>query len=106
MKEKQYENDTTIIYKISFIDSIRFMLSSLSSLADNLAEGLHNSKSKNLEYIKSQDKLLILKCLDCNKKRKKCFNKICVKKFASTYEFCDGNKIKFCLMLRKGLYPC
>ena len=86
------------------------MLSSLSSLADNLAEGLHNSKSKDcksyLEYIKSQDNLLILKCLDCNKKRKKCFNKTCVKKFANTYEFCDGNKIKFCLMLRKGLYPC
>ena len=27
------------------------------------------------------------------------------KKFANTYQFCDGDINKFCLMLRKGVYP-
>ena len=36
----------TISYKIKFIDSARFMASSLSNLAGNLAEGIHNIKCK------------------------------------------------------------
>ena len=48
-------------YNIKFFDSVRFMLSSLSSLADNLA-GLHNSIYKDckscLEYIKVKDNLI------------------------------------------------
>ena len=38
-----------ISYKIKFIDSFRFMSSSLSSLVDNISEGLHSEK-----------------CTDCN----------------------------------------
>ena len=37
----------TISYKLQFIDSARFMASSLSSLADNLAEGINKNKYKN-----------------------------------------------------------
>ena len=33
-----------ISYKITFIDSFRFMSSSLSNLVDNLSEGLHSDK--------------------------------------------------------------
>ena len=33
-----------ITYKIKFIDSFRFMSTSLSKLVDNLSEGLHNNK--------------------------------------------------------------
>ena len=39
-----------ISYKIKFIDSYRFMSTSLSKLIDNLSEGLHNDKCK---YCKS-----------------------------------------------------
>ena len=47
---KKIENkDLEIRYKIKFIDSYRFMSSSLSKLVDNLSEGIHNNK-----------------CLDCN----------------------------------------
>ena len=45
--------------KIGFIDSLRFISSSLSSLTDNLADGLHNNKCKErksrLEHIKVKD---------------------------------------------------
>ena len=34
------ESVVTICYKIKFIDSARFMTTSLSNLADNLAEGI------------------------------------------------------------------
>ena len=33
---KKYENDKTIIYKLKFIDSFRFMSASLSSLVDRM----------------------------------------------------------------------
>ena len=58
------KNDQKITYKIKFIDSFRFMSSSLSSLADNLTEGLHNDKCKDckscLKYISTKDSQLII----------------------------------------------
>ena len=42
--EKELDNGKTIKYKIKFIDSFRFMSSSLSNLVDNLTEELQNDK--------------------------------------------------------------
>ena len=42
--KKQLDNGKTITYKIKFIDSFRFMSSSLLNLVDNLSEGLHSDK--------------------------------------------------------------
>ena len=39
----------TISYKIEFFDSARFMVSSLSNLSDNLAEGILKSNSKDCD---------------------------------------------------------
>ena len=55
--KKRIENkDLEITYKIKFIDSYRFMASSLSKCVDNLSEGIHNNKcsdcGSNLDYIK------------------------------------------------------
>ena len=51
-----------VTYKLRFIDSVWFMVSSLSSLADNFSEVLHNSKCKVfkscLEFIKFKNKLI------------------------------------------------
>ena len=45
---KKYKNGndkiTKISYKIKFIDSFRFMSTSLSKLVDNLPQGLHNDR--------------------------------------------------------------
>ena len=68
--EKQ-ENGKTIKYKIRFKDNARFMADSLSTLTDNLAEGLHKGKCKvcksSLEQVAAKDGLLTFKCAYRNK---------------------------------------
>ena len=60
LKKKIENKNLEITYKIKFIDSIRFMSSSLSKLVDNLSEGIHNNKcddcKSNLDYIKTTAK--------------------------------------------------
>ena len=85
------------------------MLSSLSKLIDNLSEGLHNNKCLDCEsclhYTKTKNEKLILKCVNCKQNYEKDFNKKLIKRFASTYECCNGNLNKFILLLRKDVYP-
>ena len=54
-----------ISYKSQFIDSAKFMASSLSSLVDNLAVGIHKIKCKhghnskaNLKYVELNTKIV------------------------------------------------
>ena len=60
-----------ISYKIKFIDSSRFMASSLSSLADNVPKEIHKIKCKYcdyfLEYESVKNNLIKCKCLSCHK---------------------------------------
>ena len=107
------------------------MASSLSKLVDNLSEGIHNNKCSdcgfNLDYIKitaerkagptaepsalasssleRKNEKLILECYNCKQRYKKKFNKELIKRFASTYSFCNNDLNKFILLLRKGVYP-
>ena len=43
IKKKIENKDLEITYKIKFIDSYRFMASSLSKFVDNLSEGIHKN---------------------------------------------------------------
>ena len=109
--KKKIENKASIEinYKIKFIDSCRFMSSSLSKLVDNLSEGIHNNKcsdcESNLDYIKIKNETLLLKCFNCNSYYKEKFNKDLIKKFKNTYSFCNDDLNKFVLLLRKSVYP-
>ena len=77
--KKELDNSKTITYKLKFIDSFRFMSTSLSSLVDSLSEKLHSDECKDckseLDYISVKDNQLIFQCLEC----KKSYNKDCNK---------------------------
>ena len=53
----------------------------------------------------AKDEQLIFRCFSCKKNYKKDFNKELIKRFASTYWFCNKDLNKFILLLRKGVYP-
>ena len=65
-KDKDGNEKMTKIYKIKFIDSYRFMSTSLSNLANSLSEGVHNDKCRNckscLDYMTTKDEQLIFRC--------------------------------------------
>ena len=95
--------------KIKFIDSCRFMSTSLSNLVINLSEGLHNDRCIDckscLDYMTTKDEQLIFRCFRCKKDYEKNFNKELIQRFANTYEFFNGDLNKFILLLRNGIYP-
>ena len=85
--KKEIKNKDKIIeiaYKIKFIDSYRFMSTSLSKLVDNLSEVLHNNRCVDckscLDYMKNKDEKLIFRCFSCKKNYKKDFNKELIQK--------------------------
>ena len=98
-----------ITYKTKFIDSFRFMATSLSKLVDNLTEGIHSDKclkcKSNLCYMKVMDETLIFRCFNCKKNYKKEINKELEERFARTYKFYNNDLNKFVMLLRKGVYP-
>ena len=85
-----------IFYRLQFIDSAKYMASSLSSLPNDLTEGIHEIKSKYkhndqkyktfgikykdwdcfLEYTNIKGDLIEYKCLCCNNNYEKSFMKI------------------------------
>ena len=90
------------------------MSTSLSSLVDNLSDGLHSNKctdcKSSLDCVKVEGIQWnciksIFRCFKCNKKYNKDFNKELTNRFSSTYKFCIGDINKFTLLLRKGVYP-
>ena len=79
-------------YKLRFIDSFRFMSTSLSELADNMFGNFNSIECKS--YTENN------RCEECKK-----LIEGLIKKFPSIYQFCNGDLNKFILLLRKGVYP-
>ena len=103
------ESFVTTSYKIKFIDSARFMASSLSNLVDNLTEGILKIKCKDchcfLEYESVKDNLMKYKRLSCNKNYSNKIDEEIEKRFKNTFKFSNNGINKFILLLRKDLYP-
>ena len=59
------------------------MSAPLSSLVDNLLDGLHKCKDckSSIEYINAKDSKVVFKCLNCYKNYKKDFNKELINNF-------------------------
>ena len=89
--KKEYGNGKKIAYKLRFIDSFRFMSTSLSELVDNMSGNFNSIECKSC--IKNN------RCKQC----KKLIEGI-IGKFPSVYQFCNGTLSKFLLLLRKGIY--
>ena len=95
--------------KIKFIDSFRFMSTTLSKLVDNFSEVLYSDKCTDcklhFDYMSIKDNQLIFMCFGCKNNYEKKFNKELIKRFANTYRFCNKDLNKFILLSRKGVYP-
>ena len=85
------------------------MASSLSTLVDNIAEGIHKIKCKDcdcfLEYESAKDNLIKCKGLFCNKNYSNKIDKKLKRKFKNTFKFSGNDINKFILLLIKGVYP-
>ena len=112
--KRESDNGKKIAYKLRFIDTFRFMSTSLSELLDNMS-GIFNSieckscieKIKiNLEccFAGLKNNRLIDKCKECKEEWKRPINEL-IEKFPGIYQFCNGDLNKFVLLLRKGVYP-
>ena len=111
--KKENDNGKKIAYKLKFIDSHRFMATSLSNLVDNVP-GVYDKECKkcmrrqkitlNCEFIGFKNGRLNYKCKECKESYTKLANES-IKTFPTLYKFCNGNINKFFLLLRKDIYP-
>ena len=112
--KKECDNGKTVTRKLKFIDSFRFMPTSLSELVDNTS-GIFNSieckscvkKIKiNSEccFVGLKNNRLIYKCKECKEEWKRPINEL-IENFPSTYQFCNGDLNKFVMLLRKDVNP-
>ena len=100
----------SLSHKIKFIDSARFMVTSLSNIVDNLTEGIHKIKCKDCncfpEYESVDSNLIKYKCFSCSKGYLNKIDEGLKMLFKNTFKFFDNDINKFILLLRKGIYPC
>ena len=113
--KKKYDDSKIITHKLRFIDSFRFMPTSLSELVDNMSGKFFNSieckkcmERKNIkpecDFIGFKNNRLNYRCKECKRKSTKSIDRL-IETFPRMYQFCNGDLNKFVLLLRKGVYP-
>ena len=102
-------NIVTISYKIMFIGTDRFMMSSLSNLVYNLAEVIRTIRSKEcgyfLEYESVNDDIIKYKCFSCIKNYSNKIDEEWKSRIRGTFKFPNNDINKCILFSRKGFYP-
>ena len=98
--KKECDNGKTITYKLKFIDSFRFMPTSLSELVDNTSGIFNSIECKScIEKIKINSECcfvglknnrLICRCRKCKEELKRPLEWL-IEKFSSIYQFCNRN---------------
>ena len=85
----------TTSYEIKFVDSARFMVTTLSNFVDNLTEGIHGIKCKDcdcfLEYENVKDNLIKFNCLSCNKDYSNKIDKELKNRTKKTFDFYNND---------------
>ena len=101
MKINKEGNKTTesISHKIKFIDSMRFLATSVSNLVDNLTGGIHQLKCKNcncfLEYKNIKDSLIEYNCSSSSKYFSIVLDEELQKKLKKTFLFSKQGRNRF-----------
>ena len=96
-----------IVFHNSSVYDYHFIIKELVEEFEGNFECLGKNTEKYITFsvpIKKNEKL-ILECYNCKQRYKKKFNKELIKRFASTYSFCNNDLNKFILLLREGVYP-
>ena len=109
LKERLENKNMEVTYKLKFLDSFRFMSTSLSRLVDNLEEGIHNAKcitcESNLCFVNATNNSMTFECIECKKEYNKDISIKLKERFSNVFYFCGNDMNKFISLLRKGIYP-
>ena len=84
--KKECDDNKISTYKLRFIDSFRFMSTSLSELVDNMSGNFNSIECKSCTENN--------RCEEC----KKLIERL-IKMFRSIHQFCNGDSYKFILLL-------
>ena len=106
IKKEGHDGKTTTC-KLRFIDSFRFMSTSLSELVKNMSGILNSTECKScIEKIKINPECyfvglknhrLIYRCTECKEEWKRPINEL-IENFPGVYQFCRGDLNKFVLL--------
>ena len=78
MYRRKYGDGKAIEYKLRFIDSVRFMSTSLSEIVDNMSGNFNSIECKSCTENN--------RCEQCKK-----LIEVLIKKFPSIYQFCNSD---------------